>query len=99
MSSGPHFVNSEFIRAIESIAERWELPMKNFFRVAVVDDHPLFRGGVISVLASAGDIEVVGQGATAADALKIAQELAPDVVLLDINMPGGGIQAAAGIAG
>jgi two-component system nitrate/nitrite response regulator NarL len=72
--------------------------MSKLFRVAVVDDHPLFREGVVSMLTSVDDIEVVGQGATAADALKLAQERVPDVVLLDVSMPGGGVEAAANIA-
>jgi DNA-binding NarL/FixJ family response regulator/predicted transcriptional regulator len=67
-------------------------------RIAVVDDHPMFREGAIKILADADGIEVVGEGATAADALKVAEELRPDVMLLDINMPGGGVEAAANIA-
>ncbi|HMA73969.1 MAG TPA: response regulator [Xanthobacteraceae bacterium] len=67
-------------------------------RIAVVDDHTIFREGAIKILASADGIEVVGEGATAADALKVAEELHPDVMLLDMNMPGGGVEAAANIA-
>jgi DNA-binding NarL/FixJ family response regulator/predicted transcriptional regulator len=67
-------------------------------RIAIVDDHPMFREGAIKILASADGIEVVGEGATAADALKVAEELRPDVMLLDMNMPGGGVEAAANIA-
>ncbi len=63
-------------------------------RVAVVDDHALFRAGVIQSLALDGAIEVVGEGASAADAIQIARELAPDVILLDVSMPGNGIEAA-----
>jgi two-component system nitrate/nitrite response regulator NarL len=70
----------------------------NLVRVAIIDDHPLFREGVANMLASVDGIEVVGEGATAADALKIAAELAPDVMLLDIGLAGGGIEAAASIA-
>lgn len=69
--------------------------MIDVIRVAVIDDHPLFRKGVVNFLNSAGEIEVVGEGATAADALRIAREQAPNVVLLDVRMPGGGIAAAA----
>jgi len=57
--------------------------MANAFRVAIIHDYSLFRDGVISMLTRANDFEVVGQGATAADGLKIAQELLPDVVLLN----------------
>ena len=72
--------------------------MSNLLRVAVIDDHPLFCDGMVTMLTSVGDIEVVGEGATAADALKIAQELAPDVMLLDVRIAGGGIEAAASVA-
>ena len=72
--------------------------MSKLLRVAVIDDHPLFREGVVSMLTSVDGIEVVGQGATAAEALKVAQELLPDVMLLDVGMPGGGVEAAASIA-
>lgn len=51
------------------------------------------------MLTSAGDIEVVGEGATASDALKIAQQCVPDVILLDLRIAGGGIEAAARLAG
>ena|SRR5215472_7196360 len=66
-------------------------------RVGVVDDHPLFRAGAIQVLAMADGIEVVGEGATGADALRIAREVSPDIILLDLHLPGGGLQAAARI--
>jgi two-component system nitrate/nitrite response regulator NarL len=72
--------------------------MSRLLRVAVIDDHPLFREGVVSMLTSVDGIEVVEQGATAAEALKVAQELLPDVMLLDVGMPGGGVEAAASIA-
>ena len=42
--------------------------MPNFFRVAVIDAHPLFREGAVNMLTSVDDIEIVGQGATADDA-------------------------------
>ena len=66
-------------------------------RVAVIDDHPLFRESVVETLASAGSFEIVGEGATGADALRLAQDLVPDIVLLDLRLPGGGVQAATGI--
>ena len=72
--------------------------MSKLLRVAVIDDHPLFREGVVSLLTSVDGIEVVGQGATAAEALRVAQELLPDVMLLDVGMPGGGVEAAGSIA-
>jgi len=72
--------------------------MTELIRVAIIDDHPLFRAGVVTVLMGEEGIEVVREGATAADALRIAQEVLPDVMLLDIGVPGGGVEAAASIA-
>jgi two-component system NarL family response regulator len=57
-------------------------------RLLIVDDLPLFRVGIGSALAAA-DFEVVGEATTAQDAVEKARELQPDVVLLDILMPGG----------
>jgi two-component system, NarL family, nitrate/nitrite response regulator NarL len=62
-------------------------------RVAVVDDHPLFRTGVIRTLRELSDIEIVDQGGSAGDAVRIARELVPDIMLLDITIPGGGLEA------
>jgi DNA-binding NarL/FixJ family response regulator len=72
--------------------------MQRKIRVGVVDDHPLYRDGVIFALESENDIEVVAQGETAGDAYQIALDQSPDVLLLDMNMPGGGINAVAKIA-
>jgi two-component system, NarL family, nitrate/nitrite response regulator NarL len=66
-------------------------------RIAVIDDHPMFREGTVGMLTAVDGIEVVGDGATANDALKIARECIPDVMLLDLCLPGGGIEAAASI--
>jgi len=63
-------------------------------RILVVDDHPLLREGVSITLDSEPDFEVVGQGENYADALRLAKELTPDTVLLDISMPGGGVETA-----
>jgi two-component system, NarL family, nitrate/nitrite response regulator NarL len=67
-------------------------------RVVVADDHPLFREGVITSLHSMPDIVVVGQADDANGALRVVRELLPDLVLLDVTMPGGGITAARNIA-
>jgi len=67
-------------------------------RVAIIDDHPLFREGVVHTLRGARVMEVVGEGGTADDAIRIAREELPDIVLLDVSMPGGGIEAARSIA-
>lgn len=72
--------------------------MTEKIQIVVVDDHPLFREGVATTLSSSPDIDVVAQGASAAEAVKLANDLLPDIILLDISMPGSGINAAAAIA-
>ena len=63
-------------------------------RVVIVDDHPMFRDGVTRTLSSEPKIEVVAEGENAQDAIRLAQALLPDIILLDISMPGSGIEAA-----
>jgi len=72
--------------------------MQHKIRVGVVDDHPLYRDGVVFALESEPDMEVVAQGETANDAFQIAQSHAPDVLVLDMNLPGGGLNAIMKIA-
>ncbi len=62
--------------------------MTEQIRVLVVDDHPLFRQGVVHSLGSDPKLQVVGETSSGEDALRLARELLPDVVLLDISMPG-----------
>jgi DNA-binding NarL/FixJ family response regulator len=59
-------------------------------RLVLADDHPIFRDGLARTLADAGDIDVVGQANDGEEAVKLAVELAPDLVLLDLSMPKGG---------
>jgi DNA-binding NarL/FixJ family response regulator len=67
-------------------------------RVLLADDHRLFREGVASLLERTEDIELVGEAATGEEALRLAEELAADVVLMDLKMPGmGGIEATRAI--
>lgn len=68
--------------------------MEKRIRVAVIDDHPIFREGVIHTLKSAKFFDVVGEAGTQEDALRIAKEIRPDVMILDISMPGGGVATA-----
>jgi two-component system nitrate/nitrite response regulator NarL len=72
--------------------------MPDSIRIVLVDDHPLFREGVARTLGTEADFEVVGQGVGADDAIQLTRDILPDVVLLDISMPGGGIEAARQIA-
>jgi DNA-binding NarL/FixJ family response regulator len=67
-------------------------------QIAIIDDHPLFREGVAQTLARQPDIEVVAEGESAEDAIAIAGARLPDVMLLDVSMPGGGVNAARHIA-
>lgn len=68
-------------------------------RVLVADDHPLFRAGVVEELGKSPDIKVAGLAADGGEAVRLAQDEMPDVVLLDIAMPGrDGISAAAAIS-
>jgi DNA-binding NarL/FixJ family response regulator len=57
-------------------------------RVLVVDDHPLFRDGLVGLLRTLDEMDVVGAVGTGEDAVRVAHEEAPDVVLMDLNLPG-----------
>ena len=62
--------------------------MSDAIAVVVVDDHPIFRAGVVHALSREDGIAVVGEAASGEEALRLARELMPDVVLLDVSMPG-----------
>jgi DNA-binding NarL/FixJ family response regulator len=62
--------------------------MSEPLRVLLVDDHILFRTGVKAVLASRSDMEVVGEAGDGLEAVALARETMPDVILMDIKMPG-----------
>lgn len=59
-------------------------------RIVLADDHPIYRDGLARTLADAGDIEVVGTAQDGEGAAELARQLRPDLVILDISMPGGG---------
>jgi two-component system, NarL family, nitrate/nitrite response regulator NarL len=67
-------------------------------RIVVVDDHPMLRQGIVHALSGQSDLRVVGEGADADEAVRLAADLMPDVLLLDVNMPGGGLNALDAIA-
>jgi DNA-binding NarL/FixJ family response regulator len=59
----------------------------NTVTLLVVDDHPVVRDGIVGMVASAADVEVVGEASDGAEAIALAQVLDPDVVLIDLRMP------------
>jgi len=63
-------------------------------RVLIVDDHALMREGIRALLRSCDDIEVVGEAEDGDDAVRESRRLSPDLILMDVNMPGlGGLEA------
>ena len=68
-------------------------------RVIVADDHPIVRSGIVGLIALDPGLEVVGQAANGAEAVDLAARLRPEVVLMDLRMPGtSGIEATSRIA-
>jgi DNA-binding NarL/FixJ family response regulator len=68
--------------------------MEESIRVLIADDHPLFRDGMLGLLGSLADMKVVGEASSGEQAIELARELQPDVILMDIKMPGiNGIEA------
>lgn len=59
-------------------------------RVVIVDDHAVFREGLRALLARVDEVEVVGEASTTDAAIAVVRELRPDVVLMDLHLPGGG---------
>jgi DNA-binding NarL/FixJ family response regulator len=73
--------------------------MSDQIHILIADDHPLFRDGIVHALGAEPDIIVVGQTSTGEEAFNLTKESLPDVLLMDINMPGeGGIVATQKIA-
>jgi DNA-binding NarL/FixJ family response regulator len=61
---------------------------KNKTGILIADDHPLFRQSLMTVLKNEPDFEVVGEASNGVEAVKMTEELSPDIVLMDITMPG-----------
>ncbi|MDQ4504622.1 response regulator transcription factor [Sinomonas sp. ASV322] len=57
-------------------------------RIVVADDHPIVRAGIVSLLDAADDLEVVGEAADGGEAVELAATVRPDLVLMDLRMPG-----------
>lgn len=66
-------------------------------RILVADDHPIFRDGLIKSLEETGEFRVVAVASSADEAAKLANDKHPDLALLDLSMPGGGLTALAEI--
>ena len=67
-------------------------------RVMIVDDHPVTRDGLRAALGTAEDVEVVGEASSGEEAVKVVHEVEPDVVFMDVRMPGmNGIEATKAI--
>jgi DNA-binding NarL/FixJ family response regulator len=60
------------------------------FTVLIADDHPVFRKGLRALLASMPEVELTGEATTGEEAICLAEQLQPDVILMDLHMPGGG---------
>ena len=58
--------------------------------ILIADDHPLFRKGLRALLAALPNTELVGEATSGEEAVRLAEQLQPDVVLMDLRMPGGG---------
>lgn len=72
--------------------------LRRRIRILLVDDHTVLRSGLRALLSAQADLEVIGEAAEGGEALRLAQALTPDVVVMDIGMPGvGGIDATARI--
>jgi DNA-binding NarL/FixJ family response regulator len=63
-------------------------------RVVVVDDHMVFREGLRALLGRVDDIEIVGEAATTQEAIEVTEAVRPDVVLMDLHLPGDGGEVA-----
>lgn len=89
----------EYRRNLQQRPEELEMTAKSApIRISVVDDHPMVRRGLRMTLEDEPDFEVICEGSSADDACSIARNQNPDVLLLDVSMPGGGLEAAEQIA-
>jgi len=62
--------------------------------ILIADDHPIFRKGMRALLASMPEVELAGEATSGAEAVRLAEQLQPDLILMDLQMPSGGGLAA-----
>ena len=67
--------------------------MNQLIRIGIVDDHPLLLAGLLHALRKNSDFEIVGTGQSKSDAVDLALNLKPEVMLIDLGIPGGGVEA------
>ena len=92
---GPKEGGQELSELLQAAAER----QTESLRVVIADDHDLFRTGLRNLLEEQS-VQIVGEAGTGGDAVRLVRELAPDVVVMDLNMPGmGGVDATRHITG
>jgi two-component system, NarL family, nitrate/nitrite response regulator NarL len=68
--------------------------MSQLIRIGIVDDHPLLLAGLLHALRKNSDFEIVGTGQTKSEAVNLANSVKPEVMLIDLGIPGGGVEAA-----
>ena len=74
--------------------------MAEKIRVLVADDHPMLREGLVAVLSTQPDFEVVGEASDGSETVRLAETVRPDVILLDLEMPKlDGVAALEGLPG
>lgn len=75
------------------------MTQKQVTRILVADDHDLVRMGIVRMLKDVKEFEVVGEACSGEEAVKLARELKPDIILMDVRMPGiGGLEATRKVA-
>jgi DNA-binding NarL/FixJ family response regulator len=72
--------------------------MNDKIHIVIADDHTVFREGLAGIISAELDFEIVGQAGNSQEAVQLARDLLPDLILLDIDMPGGGLEAARSVA-
>jgi two-component system, NarL family, nitrate/nitrite response regulator NarL len=72
---------------------------RQMIRVALIDDHPMLRRGLRETLTEQGDFTVVAEGGSADDAIELALSKKSDIMIVDVNMPGNGLNAVKSISG